>query len=162
MDHHCIFANACVGARTHGPFVLFLVAFLATYAVFLSLTAAVLAARAAETGVPCSPYRPSSWFGLGLALLEAEGTVLAASVWTLVPYATALRLLVFHTRLVLTNLTTNEYLNAHRYRHFWRVRVQGTPPHEAPSIVLSAVVWRASGSETISIPGVPAPLFSPA
>jgi len=115
FDHYCIWLNCAIGRRNHRGFVILAIVELWTQAAHLYLIWLL--------STELVPYQTFvSW------TFDVLTTFPLLFIITLAHLLTApwVSMLILHqARLIMTNLTTNEMLNASRYEHFWVVSLGG-------------------------------------
>jgi len=109
FDHWCVWLNTSVGKKNHRQFLC-----LAVVEVLTQLCHVYLCWCMARALITYQSFGSWLW---GLV----AGYPLLALVWVVqvftIPFV--LMLIVYQSRLVSMNLTTNEAMNAQRYEHFW-------------------------------------------
>jgi len=115
FDHYCIWLNCAIGKRNHRGFVILAIVELCTQAAHLYLIWLL--------STELVPYQKFGTWAFGvLTTFPLLFVVTVAHLFT-APWVAMLFL--HQARLIMTNLTTNEMLNAPRYEHFWVVSPGG-------------------------------------
>jgi len=116
MDHHCIFTGNCVGAGNRLLFVAMVYSALASH---LLICHCVVMASGGYPAVFSGSLDKHPYFGALLAFHSLCSLFMLA-------------LVVFHTYSISVNITTNEFWNWQRYRHFHGGTQFGIPVFKNP------------------------------
>jgi len=117
FDHFCGWLNVAIGKGNHRPFMFLAVAEVSTQIVFLYLcwTASYTLTKPGSTFLEWFSELASG-YPLMMLMIVIHGFTAPG----------ILMLTFYQLRLVAMNLTTNEMMNAHRYKHFWKEVDVGT------------------------------------
>mmetsp|Transcript_55859 Transcript_55859/g.149522 ORF Transcript_55859/g.149522 Transcript_55859/m.149522 type:complete len:592 (-) Transcript_55859:145-1920(-) len=109
FDHWCVWLNSSIGKKNHRQFMCLAIVEWLTQICHIYLCWCMARALVTYQGI-------AGWL-VGVV----AGYPLLALVWIVqiltMPFV--LMLIVYQSRLIGNNLTTNEMMNAHRYEHFW-------------------------------------------
>jgi len=150
FDHWCVWLNCSIGKKNHRQFMCLAIVEWLTQVVHIYLV--IRMARALV------PYQSIGQFLIGV--LAGYPLLALIGVVQLLTCPFVLMLIVYQSRLVAMNLTTNEMMNANRYEHFWVTstsvpgRMQKTfrNPFHKGSIVMNCLDfwWKRERSRLIT------------
>jgi len=109
FDHYCVWLNTSIGKKNHRQFFALCLVEWTTQLIHIYVCWSM-----AHSLVPYSGF--FSWIFAVFTMYPLLAFLLIVQCLT-VPWI--LMLVVHQSRLVVTNLTTNEMMNMHRYEHFW-------------------------------------------
>lgn len=109
FDHYCIWLNCAIGKKNHRPFIVLALLEFLTQVAFI-----VAAFYVSRELVPVQSYT-----GWPIQVLLSYPLLTIITILHCLTAPWVLMLLLHQLRLVATNMTTNEMMNAHRYEHFW-------------------------------------------